>query len=698
MRKINLLILALLPFFTFAQYDDKKVDELIANGSEADLVQESSMMLQEGFYFQAGRIVDKLLTIKPNSSNYNYRRGFIFMEMSKNYIAAISYLEKAVVEIDKNYDMFNPKETAAPTDALFHLGHCYHMAGDLPKAREYYKKFIEQSKGSSEFVFFSNLYLQQCDIAEKAIAAPKNVSLENVGSSVNSEKPEYSPVVSLDGSALYYTSRREWPAGQSDKGIDPRNNLHPEDIYASFKDFDGTWTMPIKLEFCDSLQNEATMAVSPDERRVYLYQDVVGNGDIFYSDFSTNKFQEVQHYEVKDINTKSWETHCTFSTDGMQMYFVSDRKGGYGGRDIYKTNKLPDGTWSTPVNMGPTINTKFDEESPFIAVDNKTLYFSSNNEKSMGGFDIFVTTADNNGAFSEPINLGYPTNSTVDDIFYTTTIDGYTGYLTSDRAGGFGEKDIYQVVNNYLGIKNVAALKGKINTVNNEPLPENVSLTINCLDCGNKLERKIFPRVRDGVFLSSLEPCHEYELIFSADGQKENFHRETFKTECDKEYSEVYREFNLNPREMVIVPPKDTNTVPVDTIPVVVVKSFPNLEFKHNFGYNKNKLTVSKGELRKFVKDVEQQLADGRDKITINIYSSASQVPTKTYASNEELTRLRAENMKYDLLAYFQSKPEFKDKVTVVVVSAIVDGPAYEKDFAKDKKYIPYQFVQLKTE
>ena len=90
MRKINLFIFAFLPFFTFAQYDDKKVDELIANGTEAELVQESSIMLQEGFYFQAGRIVDKLLTIKPTSSNYNYRRGFIFMEMSKNYIAAIS--------------------------------------------------------------------------------------------------------------------------------------------------------------------------------------------------------------------------------------------------------------------------------------------------------------------------------------------------------------------------------------------------------------------------------------------------------------------------------------------------------------------------------------------------------------------------------------------------------------------------------
>src|SRR5690606_17000770 len=119
----------------------------------------------------------------------------------------------------------------------------------------------------------------------------------------------------------------------------------------------------------------------------------------------------------------------------------------------------------------------------------------------------------------------------------------------------------------------------------------------------------------------------------------------------------------------------------------------PNLEFMHYFDYNKNKLTVKKGDLKQFVKDVEQQLEDGRPSVTINIYSSASYVPTKTYASNEKLSQIRAENMKYDLVNYFDQISTLKGKVNVVIVKAVVQGPEYEKDAVNKDKYRPYQYV-----
>jgi tetratricopeptide (TPR) repeat protein len=700
MLKLKLVTLALFPCLLVAQYSDKQIKDLISKGNEQDLCTESSVMLQEGYYYQAGQIIDALLEKKPESSNYNYRKGFVFLEMSKNYLSALPHLEKAVLDVDKVYDAFSANETSSPVDAYYYLGKCYHMAGETTRAKEFYQKFIDNSKSSSEYIFFAKLGISQLSIADREIGMPRKVSLVNLGSQVNTDRPEFSPVISLDGSALYFTSRRAWDNGQSNQYIDPTNNLHPEDVYVSFLDFDGTWMNPERLAFCDSAQNEATMAVSADERKIYLYRDDVGNGDIFFSDFEGNKFQKIEHFEAKNVNDKKgWETHCTVTSDGQTMYFTSDRKDSkaLGGRDIYRVNKLPNGEWSEPINLGPNVNSKFDEESPFISVDNKTLYFSSNGDKSMGGFDIFVSVLDENGEFSSPINLGSPINSTVDDLFYTTTIDGYTGYLTSSRAGGFGEKDIYQVKNDYLGLKNMASLKGKINTINNDPLPENVSLTIRCLNCGDKVERKVFPRVRDGVFLTALEPCRQYELIFSQDGVKENFHKETFETDCDKEYSEVYREFDLSVPEMDVVPPKIVVVEPIDTIEEVVVKNFPNLEFKHNFAYNLNKLTVRKGPLNRFISDVEAQLAEGRELITIQITSSASKVPTKTYGTNENLTKMRAENMKYDLLEHF-SKGKYKDKVNIVIVQTIVDGPEYEKDFKYDSKYYPFQFVALKTQ
>jgi outer membrane protein OmpA-like peptidoglycan-associated protein/tetratricopeptide (TPR) repeat protein len=540
------IILLLLPILSFAQYDQAKLEQLLSTASEQELVTESSQMIQEGYLYQAGLVTDKLLEKKPQSSNYNYRRGFIYMEMSQDFIRALPLLEIAVKDIDKNFDAFSTNETSAPTDALYHLAHAYHMSENIDKAEEYYNKFLAQSNPKSEFIYFAKLGLEQCVVARKLISTPKKVTLANVGSTINSNQPEYSPVISLDGSAIYFTSRRAWEGGKSDKGIDPRYNLNPEDIYVSYRDFDGEWTEPARMEFCNPIQNEATMAVSADERRIYVYEDTVGSGDIFYSDFSTNRFQNVMHLEERQINTASWETHCTVTPDGQTMYFVSDRKGGFGGRDIYRTVKLPDGSWSNPLNCGPKINSEMDEDSPFIAVDNKTLYFSSNGPRSMGGFDVFVAVRDENNEWSDAINLGYPLNSTGDDLFYTTTVDGLTGYLTSFRKDGYGEKDIYQIKNDYLGLNNLAVLKGRIHTYDGKPLPENLSVKLRCTNCGDAFDRKVFPRMRDGVFISSLEPCRDYEMIFSFEGGAQDVYTENFTTECNQSYQEIIKDIWLD--------------------------------------------------------------------------------------------------------------------------------------------------------
>lgn len=567
--KLFLLLLPVLtPLFICAQYTQEMVDKVLATNSEQQIMQANSEMMLDGYLYPALQTANKLLEFQPNSPNYNYRKGYIVLEMSGDYVTALPLLEKAVTNVKKNYDMFSTGEQAASIDAYYHLARAYHLDHQIDKAVEYYNKFLGASSSKSEYVFFSKLKIEQCAIAKKLLETPKKTRLEGVGTTINTDKPEYSPVVSLDGSALYFTSRRPWANGESQEGLDYRLNLYPEDIYVSYKDFDGTWTDPVRMEFCDPLQNEATLAVSSDERRIYVYEDTRGHGDIFYSDFSTNRFQQLEHLDVKGVNTDAWETHCTVTPDGQQMYFVSDRKGGFGGRDIYRIVKLPTGEWSEPVNLGPTINTAMDEESPFIAVDNKTLYFSSNGNKSMGGFDVFVSVRDENGTWSDPINLGYPLNSAGDDLFYTTTVDGGTGYLTSFRKGGKGEKDIYEVKNDYLNLDNIAVLKGRIKTVDDKPLPEGVYVTLRCTNCGDSFDRKIFPRMRDGVFLSSLEPCRQYEITFSTDTKKD-FYKDAFSTDCAKKYDEIYREAML-----------DVDNMEVVTAPYIVMGTVKNADTK----------------------------------------------------------------------------------------------------------------------
>ena len=698
MRKLSLLLLQLVaPAILFAQMTDEEVLKMIETASEQELVAENSRMMQEGLLYHAEMVADKLLTFKPESANYNYRKGFLVLEIRKDYLKAIPYFEKAILNTDANYDAYGVTEKSAPTDAFFHLAACHHLNEDIDKAKEYYNKFIAVSKPKSELLPKAKLRVIQCDLAKEAMSNPVNVYLKNVGNTVNNEYPDYAPVISLDGTSLYYTSRRPWENGKTEIYRDPSINQYPEDVYVSYMNIDSTWTKPVRLDFCVPKRNEATIAVSTDERRIYLYEDSTGSGDIYYTDFYASKFNAIEMVKDKDINTKFWETHCMISHDKSRMFFASDRPGGYGGRDIYMSRRKNDGSWADPVNLGAKVNTPYDEDSPFISVDNKMLYFSSNGDKSIGGFDIMVCDLLDNGTWSESRNLGYPFNSCNDDIFYTTTVDGLRGFMTSFRKDGYGEKDIYEIHNDFLGLKNLAVFKGTIKTTDGSPLPEDfaINVKLTCDDCEEyEKNRTIFPRLRDGMFMTGLKPCKTYRIAYFNATDSSVMYEESFTTKCELAYQEIVRELLLDVPGRKLIFPEDS----VVDIPVVDIVTWKNLEFIHYFDYNKNKLYTDKGKLKDFVKEVEKQLKEGRPSITINVYSSASHVPTKTYETNEKLTQIRAENMKYDLQTYFESKANFKGKVNVVIVSAVVDGPEYVKDFKDQKKYKPYQFVGLKTE
>lgn len=522
--------------------------------SEEELVVECSRMLQENYFYLSEIVVDRLLQINPTSANYNYRKGFIILDSRQDWITAMPFLFVATTDVDKNYDMYSSKEKSAPQDVYYHLARCYHLDEQLDKAKEFYSKFIAESNNKSALVAKAELRLIQCDVAKDLIAHPRNATVKNLGPVLNTVYPEYSPVISLDGTSLYFTSKRQWEDQSTDDFRDPQLNQYPEDIFVSYHDLKEDWTAPLKLPFCKGKLNEATVTISSDERRVYTYEDRTGNGDLYSSDFKNNEFQPLVRLSYKDLNTKYWETHCTVTPDGQQMYFVSDRPGGLGGRDIYRIVKLPNGTWSDPINLGATINTMYDEDSPFIAVDNKTLYYSSNGHKSMGDFDIFVSIRDDKDVWIEPMNLGYPINSTGDDVFYTTTADGLTGYLSSFRKKGFGEKDIYQIQNDYLGMKNIAVLKGLISTTDGSPVPESVYATLKCLNCNDQREIILNPRLRDGAFINSLVPCRDYEIIFKYDSLAVTLHKETFKTSCDKKYEEIYKGVILDVNRKIFAP------------------------------------------------------------------------------------------------------------------------------------------------
>ncbi len=595
---------------TNAQVTENQVDAIVRTADEATLVMECSSLLQEEYYYFAEKIADKLLTIKPKSSNYNYRKGFIVMSKNQDYITALPFLENAVREISNNYDMYSHRETGSPVDAFYHLAKCYHLNENLDKAEEYYKKFLAESRKSSTLLPNAELGLVQVENARSAMANPKNVKVKNLGNNVNIEYPEYSPVISLDGTALYYTSRRPWENGDSEPYMNKDFNTYTEDIFMSEQDGSGGWSKPKRMEFCGPEINEATVAVSADERKVFAYQDITGGGDLFSSVFADNKFQTLDPLEYKGLNSEDWETHCSISPDGRNIYFVSNRLGGFGGRDIYKIAQLPDGTWTDPVNLGPTVNTAYDEESPFMTIDNKTMYYSSNGPKSIGGFDIFMTVKDEQD-WTEPINLGYPINRTGDDLYYTTTVDGYKGYLSSWRPDGFGEKDIYEIQNDFLGAKNAAVLNATIHRIDGPIHPE-AFVKLKCVSCKDELEareQKIYPRLRDGVIISNLDACRKYEITYMENETKE-IKKESFSTACAGAYEEIKKDVYYGKYSLVgTVTDKTTGApIPYATVEILDKKTKEVIEtFK----------TDGDGKYR--TKIIENGIYDDEDRILIKM-------------------------------------------------------------------------------
>jgi tetratricopeptide (TPR) repeat protein len=694
-RIFLLFSLLISSFNTANSQTEKEVNDFIKNSSEKQLVELNTNFLMEGFTYYADLAADRLLILNPTSANYHYRKGYSTLEVYKNHKKATEHFLKAVEKINNNYDMFAINEKGAPSDAIYYLAKCYHLNEEIDKAEENYLKFITLSRGNSELLPIAKLNLLQCAEAKKQMAAPVQVFLSNVGSAINSQFPDYSPVISLDGSALYFTSRRPWPRRLTEEFRDMMYNQYPEDIYVSYQDFDQNWMEPTRLKFCEPQRNEATVAVNTDERKIYLYMDSTGGGDIYYSDFYKAKFQDVKWLEIPGVNSDTWEPHAMMSHDGKRVFFVSDRKGGLGGRDIYYCDLLEDGEWSLPKNMGPQINTPYDEDSPFTSIDNKTLYFSSNGAKSIGGFDILKTKLNEDGIWSESVNLGYPFNSTNDDIYYTTTVDGLKGYMTSYRQDGLGEKDIYEIQNEYLGVQNISVLTGNINVSNDSKISEETMLqiTLTCLDCELNVKRIIFPRYRDGFYISDLEPCKTYDIVYTNVENKIEVFRDQFKTSCDTTFKEIVRDLTLNPDGTLFVPKADV----IDTlVPVVEKQEFKNPEFLQYLDFNKNKLSIDEGALKAYLDEIHTQLLEGREKITIDIYASASKVPTETFKSNELLAQKRAENVRADLENYFE-RTSVKNKVKINVLSALVQGPEYSGDSDNETKYGPYQYVGIKT-
>jgi tetratricopeptide (TPR) repeat protein len=687
-------------FSALSQFTDREVLKFIEKESDQDLMERNTVFLLSGAFHHANMIMDEFLKKDPENANFNYRRGFATFNSKADPRLAIPFLEKAITNVSRSYDMTSAREKSASVDSYFYLGRSYHKLYELDKARKYYKEFIKKADSKSFLLKDARVLLKQCDVAEQLLAFPKNYEILNLGNAVNSPYPDYSSFVSIDGNALYFTSRRVRSDSSNIRFRDPGANMYKEDVYVSYKDKNGHFQEAQLMPFSTLGRNDATVCVNPDERIAYLYRDEKTGGNIYFSQYENNRFGDITVLDIPGVNTENWEPHFTISSDGRTAFFVSDRPGGYGGRDIYRIVKLPNGEWSKPMNLGPAINTEHDEDSPFLAVDDKTLYFASNGPKSMGGFDIFLTIMDDQGNWSDPINLGYPMNSADDDLYYSTTADGRTGYLTSVRPDSHGEKDIYEVKNDFLGVKNIVVFRGDIQTKSGGRLPEDLSFMLRCSDCASNEPIQIYPRLSDGNFITTVEKGKNYNFDITFKGKP--IFNDGFETPNTNEYAEIVRRYiiDLPTREVKEVIEEIAEEVesPNDMVKEAEQITFGQLYYQYNFDYNVTKLDLNNSKINQIFEQLAKDISQGRKNVVITINSSASRVPTTTFVTNENLAKKRAEDAK-SLMKSFIDKYNLPQDTKIIVQTVKVDGPAYVVGSAGNtEKYRPYQYVEFKID
>jgi outer membrane protein OmpA-like peptidoglycan-associated protein/tetratricopeptide (TPR) repeat protein len=341
------------------------------------------------------------------------------LRMRHIYKPAITHFLK-VIELDPEYNR----------SVYLKIGDCEITSAQYEPALHHLEKYLTYPNITAQNTAYAQKLIADCKFSIQALTHPVTFVPINMGAEINTAADEYLPVATADEGTLIFTRKIE-------------NN---EDFYKSIK-LNNQWQNAQYLSniINTPIYNEGAQSISQDGKYLFFTgcnrPDGLGRCDIYIAQKKGDDWAKPFSLS-SPINTSGWEAQPSISADGRTLYFVSNRKGGYGGYDIWKSN-LTDKGWSNPENMGPEINTAYDEQSPFIHPDDSTFYFCSNGWPGMGNKDLFVSRLSKDGKWQKPENLGYPINSSGDENGLTLTANGSYAFFSSDNLKGYGGYDIY---------------------------------------------------------------------------------------------------------------------------------------------------------------------------------------------------------------------------------------------------------------
>ncbi len=418
--KLNTLIFLLTASITLqAQLNQKEIDELYKDANSYYYFED---------YEEAVALFLQVYNRYPNNYNLCFKIGVCYLNIPGYKHQAIPYLEKAASNTKRSYNEQSIQETKAPYDAVFYLGNAYFITNQLDKARKEYKRFKELIKDEKNWnLAYFDHQVSTIKNSEVLQSLPVNYFRNNLGDQFNSRFANYNPAISGDEKTIAFTTKQRFYQA----------------VYVARKNGDN-WSTPVNITLDLQVDgNCSTLSLSYDGNELYLFKDDSQDGNIYVTHFVDGVWLPMKKLN-ETINTKYYETHASVSKDGNKLYFTSNRKEGFGDHDIYVSTRVGGDIWGPAENLGSVINSSMNDNTPFITVDETTLFFSSEGHNNMGGYDIFYSLKKTDGTWSTPVNIGYPINTPDDDLFFTPIADGSRGLMAIFDKDGFGEQDIYQ--------------------------------------------------------------------------------------------------------------------------------------------------------------------------------------------------------------------------------------------------------------
>ena len=458
-----------------------------------------------------------------------------------------------------------------------------------------------------------------------------------------------------------------------------------------YKKENGDWTTPVSISpYINTNGHDGAVSLTPDGQTLTIYKDANG-GDLYYSNFDGKDWSMPVPYG-SNINSEFWEPSACLSRDGNTLYFVSDRKGGMGGRDIWKCVKLPTGQWSLATNLGPNINTPYDEESPFMGADGITFYFSSKGHQSMGGFDIMWSVIDEDGQFSLPINMEYPINTTDDDLYLVASPDNKRLYYASahestDKIFNHGEKDIYMITYDKGIANDLALFKGQIKPGPCDSLPIDIAIIVTNSSSG-EIVGTYRPQHFTGAFTVVLPLGSKYNFSYQQSGTE--IYTESIDVTNDYSYDEIKKDLKLKPHNLCNGAVMDYDTTKnVDLVLNLTVLSdlkimnpAPNVPFKlyTNNGLYYEGITAANGKAENILleKNHDYDLVLANNEKIKSHFSTQGETEGKVY--DKTMYLINKEKSDIQLLLNLVVLKDKKSKIKAKDVQVIVlgtDGSKY---------------------